>query len=660
MNLFRVSALVLLLGVLSASAQYATNTRPAELPPGPRAAFAHPIVLADDDKPAFDEPPADIARRREGIPHGRLEMVEYDSKTVGARRRMQVYTPPGYAEGHAYPVLYLLHGIGGDENEWQRFANVDALMDNLIADGRAMPMIVVMPNGRAQKNDRPEGNIYAAAPAFANFERDLLDDVIPAIESRYRARTNRLQRALAGLSMGGGQSLNFGLAHLDTFAWVGGFSSAPNTKPPAELVPDPAAAKRLLSLLWLSCGNRDGLINISQGVHRHLKEQGVPHVWHVDGNGHDGTHWRNALYRFAQRLFREPGTGTLREAYADDLLMGVALDGFLLMRGGPRADLAARQFSALTAENEMKWMSLHPGPDRFDFRMADRMVDFGREHDMAVIGHTLVWHSQTPDWVFRGTNGGDATRDELLGRMREHIRTVVGRYKGRIKGWDVVNEAVADGGPETLRQSAWTRIIGPDFLDHAFRAAREADPAVELYYNDYGLENPQKRERALKLLRGMIDRGVPVQGVGLQGHYHLNGPPADEIDRTIRDFAALGLKVMITELDVDVLPSRGPMGNADVSRRESGDGSTDPYRDGLPPEVQERLAKRYGELFDVFLRNRPAVTRVTFWGSDDGHTWLNHFPIRGRHNHPLLFDRDLRPKPAFDEVLRRGQASVSR
>jgi enterochelin esterase-like enzyme len=268
-----------------------------------RRGFNRPIVLGPDDKPAFDEPPAGFDAVRESIPHGKLEMIEYDSKTVGSKRKLQVYTPPGYSKEKRYPVIYLLHGIGGDETEWRRFAKPEVLLDNLIADGNAVPMIIVMPNGRAQKNDRAEGNVFAAAPAFANFERDLLDDVIPTIESRYSVSTNREQRALAGLSMGGGQSLNFGFAHLDTFAWIGGFSSAPNTKPPAELVSDATATASRLKLLMLTCGNKDGLINISQGLHTHLKESGVPHIWHVDGNGHDATHWKNSLYFFVQKLF---------------------------------------------------------------------------------------------------------------------------------------------------------------------------------------------------------------------------------------------------------------------------------------------------------------------------------------------------------------------
>ena len=266
---------------------------------GPRG----PIVLKPDDVPAFPDPPAGFDTERKDIPHGKLEMISYESKSVGTTRKMQVYTPPGYSKEKKYPVLYLLHGIGGDETEWQRFCKPNVLLDNLLADGKVTPMIVVMPNGRAQQDDRPRGNIYAAAPAFAAFEQDLLNDVIPTIEARYAVQADREHRALAGLSMGGGQSLNFGLAHLDAFAWVGGFSSAPNTKPAESLVGDPASARKKLKLLWLACGNKDGLIRISQAVHAYLKEKDIPHVWHVDGNAHDPTEWKNNLYLFSQRIF---------------------------------------------------------------------------------------------------------------------------------------------------------------------------------------------------------------------------------------------------------------------------------------------------------------------------------------------------------------------
>ena len=273
--------------------------------PGRRGGFGGPITLGPDDKPAFDDPPNGFDEARDGIAHGKLEMLQYDSTTVGTRRNVLVYTPPGYSSDTKYPVLYLLHGIGGDEEEWRRGGHPEIILDNLIADNKAEPMIVVMPNGRAQKNDRAEGNVMASAPAFAKFEDDLLKDLIPFIESKYSVNTDREARALAGLSMGGGQSLNFGLGHLDTFAWVGGFSSAPNTEPPAELVPDPEKAKDQLKLLYVSCGNQDGLIRISQGVHAYLKENDVPHTWHVDGHGHDFQHWKKNLYHFAQRIFRE-------------------------------------------------------------------------------------------------------------------------------------------------------------------------------------------------------------------------------------------------------------------------------------------------------------------------------------------------------------------
>jgi enterochelin esterase-like enzyme len=290
---------------LAHGADVQTNNNPAaDNHRGGMPGFGGPIVLHPDDKPAFPDPPAGFDLPRAGIPHGQLEMIEYDSKIVGTKRKMQVYTPPGYSKDKKHPVLYLLHGIGGDETEWERFVQPNVILDNLLADGKVVPMIVVMPNGRAQKNDRAEGDIFKAAPAFATFERDLLDDVLPAIEARYSAATNREDRALAGLSMGGGQSLNFGLAHLDTFAWIGAFSPAPNTKPPAQLVPDPAAITQKIKLLWLSSGNHDGLIRISQGVHAWLKTNNVPHIWNVDGNAHDTPEWKDNFYWFSQHIFR--------------------------------------------------------------------------------------------------------------------------------------------------------------------------------------------------------------------------------------------------------------------------------------------------------------------------------------------------------------------
>jgi enterochelin esterase-like enzyme len=284
----------------------APGATPAQTPaaaPGSGRRGGGPIVLGPDDKAAFPAALAGFDARRENIARGKLEMIEYDSKTVGNKRKTLIYTPPGYSTDARYPVLYLLHGIGGDEREWQKNGAPEVILDNLYADNKLVPMIVVLPNGRAQPNDRAEGNVFASAPAFAKFEQDLLNDLIPFVESKYAAKTNRQDRALAGLSMGGGQSLNFGLGHLDTFAWIGGFSSAPNTKPPAQLVPDAEAAKKL-KLLWVSCGDKDGLIHISQGVRAYLKEKQVPHIWHVSSGPHNFTVWKNDLYLFSQLLFR--------------------------------------------------------------------------------------------------------------------------------------------------------------------------------------------------------------------------------------------------------------------------------------------------------------------------------------------------------------------
>lgn len=272
-----------------------------------RGGFGGPIELGPDDKAAFPDAPVGFDQAREGIAHGKLEMVEYDSKSVGTKRKALVYTPPGYSADQKYPVLYLLHGIGGDEEEWRRGGQPNVILDNLIADKKAVPMIVVMPNGRAQANDRAGSNPMATAGAFGVFDQDLLGSLIPFIQSKYSVKGDRENRALAGLSMGGGQSLNFGLGNLDTFAWVGGFSSAPNTKPAAELVTDADKAKSQLKLLYVSCGNKDGLIRISQGVHAYLKERNIPHVWHVDEHAHDFQHWKKALFQFSQLIFT-PGT----------------------------------------------------------------------------------------------------------------------------------------------------------------------------------------------------------------------------------------------------------------------------------------------------------------------------------------------------------------
>lgn len=268
--------------------------------------FGPPVALGPEDKAAFPPAPAGFDARREGIERGKLEAVEYDSKTVGIKRKMTVYTPPGYAKDKKYPVLYLLHGIGDNEPGWTRTGKAETILDNLYADKKAVPMIVVMPNGRASAEPAP-ANPFAGNPfeAYAAFEKDLLADVIPYVESHYSVQGDREHRALAGLSMGGGQSLTFGLRNLDTFAWVGGFSSAPNTQPVRTLISEPSVAKEKLRLLWVSCGDKDGLMSISKPFHEGLAQMGVPHLWHVDSGGHTWPVWKNDLYLLAQLLFKD-------------------------------------------------------------------------------------------------------------------------------------------------------------------------------------------------------------------------------------------------------------------------------------------------------------------------------------------------------------------
>ncbi len=272
-----------------------------------RANFARPVQLAEDDVRVFPDAPAGFDAAREGVAAPRVEPLSYDSTVTGKSREAIVYLPPDYNPERKYPVLYLLHGFGGNQHEWTGWLRADRIADNLIRDGKATPMIIVMPNGRALPDDRPpSGNIYTPehAAGFAKFERDLLDCLIPAVEAKYSTRTDREHRAIAGLSMGGGQTINFGLSHLDRFAWLGAFSAAPNAKDLAELIPDPEAANEKLKLIYLSCGNKDGLINRSQAFHRFLKEKNIPHIWNVDDHGHDGPTWSSNFYHFAQKLFR--------------------------------------------------------------------------------------------------------------------------------------------------------------------------------------------------------------------------------------------------------------------------------------------------------------------------------------------------------------------
>lgn len=354
-----------------------------------------------------------------------------------------------------------------------------------------------------------------------------------------------------------------------------------------------------------------------------------------------------ALTAIAQLPPQQP---TLKDAFKNTFYLGAAINRAQIYGEDARgANLIKSQFNSITPENILKWEVVHPRSDVYEFAAADKFVELGEQNAMFIVGHTLVWHNQTPKWVFEDEKGNSIGREALLTRMREHIHKVVGRYKGRIHGWDVVNEALNEDG--SLRQSPWMKIIGEDYIEKAFQYAREADPAAELYYNDYSLENEPKRNGAVALLRKLKEKGVHITGVGLQGHDNLEWPTVEQQDGTITAFEQLGLKINITELDITVLPSATKQPTAEVTASASSTPSLNPYTTGLPDSVQQDLAKRYAALFAVFVKHRDSIDRVTFWGVTDGDSWKNDWPTKGRTDYPLLFDRNGAPKPAFDAVL---------
>lgn len=349
-------------------------------------------------------------------------------------------------------------------------------------------------------------------------------------------------------------------------------------------------------------------------------------------------------------------SASLKDAYKGCFLVGAALNESQFT-GNPSKDFAliTSQFNTISPENVLKWEVVHPKPATYDFSPSDKYVAFGRKNHMFLVGHNLVWHSQTPKWVFEDEKGNPLTRDALLQRMRDHIHTVVGRYKGKINGWDVVNEALNEDG--TLRDSPWRKTIGDDYIAKAFQYAHEADPKAELYYNDYSLENEPKRNGVLALVKKLKSEGVPITGVGLQDHVHMDWPTVDQVDTTISELGKLGMKVMITELDVDILPQASPSQTADVSVKVAADPKLNPYPDGLPEEMQQKLATRYADLFATYSKHCGVVTRVTLWGVTDSDSWKNNWPIRGRTNYPLLFNRDAKPKAAFYAVIKAAPKS---
>ncbi|MGE5521399.1 MAG: endo-1,4-beta-xylanase [Candidatus Dadabacteria bacterium] len=340
-----------------------------------------------------------------------------------------------------------------------------------------------------------------------------------------------------------------------------------------------------------------------------------------------------------------PGTSSLQETFKNDFAIGAALnEQQILQKDGKAAALITQQFDAITPENIMKAEVIHPEWNKYNFSLADKIVAYGRKHNMQVNGHTLIWHSQLPPFM-RTMKDADSVRQYFV----NHINTIASRYDGKIYSWDVVNEALNEDG--TMRRSIFERNLGDDFVVEAFRLAQKAAPHTLLYYNDYNIEQPKKRAGAIALVKKIKAAGVRIDGIGIQGHWRYNNVPLLDIEQSINDFDALGIKVMFTELDLGVLPHPNDVSGADVNQRAAFNEKMNPYVNGLPDSVALKQANAYNELFALFLKHKDKISRVTFWGVNDGQSWLNDWPIRGRTNYPLLFDRQFAPKPAYYKVI---------
>ena len=348
------------------------------------------------------------------------------------------------------------------------------------------------------------------------------------------------------------------------------------------------------------------------------------------------------------------GAKTMREAFADKFLIGTALSTRQVMSKNEELQaLIKNQFSAVVAENCMKAESLQPEEGKFNFTDGDRLCDLAEKNGQVVTGHCLIWHSQAPRWFFKDENGNQVSREVLIQRMKDHIYKVVGHFKGRVKGWDVVNEAIEGNGE--YRKSLYYRIIGPEFIRLAFQFAHEADPDAELYYNDYGMDSPGKREGVVRMVKDLKEHGCRIDAVGMQSHVGFN-TPLDEYEKSMDAFIAAGVKVMVTELDLSVLP--WPRGNYGAAVETNFDykKAMDPDTDGRPADKTKAQDDFYAKLFDIYLRHSKDLTRVTFWGVTDGDSWKNNFPVRGRTDYPLAFDRNMQPKPFVQTIIEMAES----
>lgn len=341
---------------------------------------------------------------------------------------------------------------------------------------------------------------------------------------------------------------------------------------------------------------------------------------------------------------------TLKQAFKNDFHIGTALSKSQYMGIDKKAyDLVPKQFSAIVAENCMKSENLQPQEGKFHFEDADKFIDYGKKNRLFITGHTLIWHSQAPRWFFVDSVGKEVTREVLIERMRKHIHTVVGRYKGVIKGWDVVNEAIEDNGE--WRKSKFYKIIGPDFVKLAFQFAHEADPDAELYYNDYSMALEGRRNAVVEMVRNLQSQGVKIHGIGMQGHIGMDYPSIQDFEKSILTFAELGVKVMITELDLSALPT--PQGNrgANIADIAAYNEKINPFKSGITADAEAAWEQRYLEFFRLFLKHKDKISRVTLWGVSDKGSWKNNFPVRGRTDYPLFFDREYKPKNIVQLVI---------
>ena len=347
----------------------------------------------------------------------------------------------------------------------------------------------------------------------------------------------------------------------------------------------------------------------------------------------------------------------LKDVFEGKFHLGAAMNTWQINgKDTASARIIKQHFNSVTAENCMKSALIQPQEGKFNFELADQFVEFGLQNNMFIVGHCLVWHSQAPKWFFVDSEGKDVSREVLISRMKNHIQTVVSRYKGKVKGWDVVNEAIEDNG--SWRQTKFYKIIGPEYVKLAFQFAREADPDAELYYNDYSMALPGRREGVVKMVKELQKDGVRVDGIGMQGHCSMDFPKIEEFEKSILAFAGLGAQVHITEMDISALPSPKDKQGADVDSRVDYKKELNPYTDGLPFEIETAHAKRYQEFFDLFVKHQDKIARVTLWGVNDRQSWKNNFPVPGRTDYALLFDRSNQPKSFVQNLLAGAETSM--